>query len=128
MLDGSGRRLLLAWLREPRSAEVRRAAGWAGCLSLPQVLDIGADGHLTIEPAPELAVLRTRYSAQSRTVARLAWAVPPLGKVHEGERVAVAAETRADAGASQQYMSTHRSKASVEQSVCSLLGLHYVSR
>ena len=86
MLDGSGRRLLLAWLREPRSAEVRRAAGWAGCLSLPQVLDIGADGHLTIEPAPELAVLRTRYSAQSRTAARLAWAVPPLGKVRSPRR------------------------------------------
>lgn len=28
----------------------------------------------------------------------------------------------------QQYMNTHHSKASVEQSICSLLGLHYISR
>jgi beta-fructofuranosidase len=58
MLDGQGRRLCWGWVCEARTQDSQRAAGWAGVLSLPRVLDLSADGNLLIDPAPELALLR----------------------------------------------------------------------
>ncbi|HUS81382.1 MAG TPA: glycoside hydrolase family 32 protein, partial [Armatimonadota bacterium] len=68
--DGSGRRILWGWLRERRSREAQIAAGWSGAMSLPQVLSIGADGSLGIEPAPEVEALRGE--GMSETDVRLA--------------------------------------------------------
>lgn len=58
MIDKQGRRLMWAWACEARTRDTQRAAGWAGVLSLPRVLDLDADGDLLIEPAPELEILR----------------------------------------------------------------------
>ena len=48
------------WLREGRTPETQRAAGWSGAISLPRVLTLDAAGRLRSEPAPELQVLRGR--------------------------------------------------------------------
>lgn len=37
--------IMLGWLTEKRPAEALKAAGWAGCISLPRVLSF-ADGCL----------------------------------------------------------------------------------
>ena len=58
LLDGKGRRVFFDWIREVRSTETDRAAGWSGVMTLPRVLSLGMDGTLRIEPAPELQVLR----------------------------------------------------------------------
>lgn len=56
--DGDGRRIMIAWVAEGRTSEVQRASGWAGVMSLPRILSLGADDTLRIEPAPNLQVLR----------------------------------------------------------------------
>jgi len=61
MLDGKGRRLMLGWVCEARRSEPTRAAGWAGVMTLPRVLSLGAEGDLRIEPAAELEVLRQNH-------------------------------------------------------------------
>lgn len=61
LLDDRGRRLLWGWIREERSGEEQKAAGWSGVLSLPRVLSMRPDGTLGIEPAPELKALRGRH-------------------------------------------------------------------
>ncbi len=57
-LDRGGRRLLVGWLDEWRSAEAQQEAGWAGALSLPQALSLASTGQLQVEPVPELKGLR----------------------------------------------------------------------
>jgi beta-fructofuranosidase len=37
-LDDKGRRLMWGWIKETRSDETQRVAGWSGVLSLPRVL------------------------------------------------------------------------------------------
>jgi beta-fructofuranosidase len=59
MPDPKGRRILWAWVQETRPREETVAAGWAGCMSLPRVLSIGANGALQINIAEELDILRT---------------------------------------------------------------------
>jgi sucrose-6-phosphate hydrolase SacC (GH32 family) len=58
MLDGKGRRILVAWVNEQYREERSRIAGWAGTLTLPRVLSLDDRGRLLFEPAPELAMLR----------------------------------------------------------------------
>jgi sucrose-6-phosphate hydrolase SacC (GH32 family) len=58
MLDGKGRRIFFAWLKEARPDDACRAAGWAGVMTLPRILTLGDDGSLAMEPAPELETLR----------------------------------------------------------------------
>jgi len=58
MQDPKGRRILWAWVQETRSREETLAAGWAGCMSLPRVLSLAADGALQIDIAEELDSLR----------------------------------------------------------------------
>ena len=58
MLDGKMRRILWGWVQETRSKESIDAAGWSGCVSLPRVLTLGANGDLQMDVAPEFASLR----------------------------------------------------------------------
>jgi beta-fructofuranosidase len=70
LLDGSGRRIFFDWVREIRGAERERAAGWSGVMTLPRILGLDAGGTLTIEPVPEVAMLRYRHRRrQQLTVA-----------------------------------------------------------
>lgn len=55
-----GRLLLWAWLQERRAPGA--AATYSGCLSVPRVLSLSADGRrLLQQPAPEVARLRRCY-------------------------------------------------------------------
>lgn len=60
LLDDQGRRVLLAWVMDPRDAGQRIEAGWSGVMSLPRVLSLSDDGVVHIEPAEELERLRHR--------------------------------------------------------------------
>jgi sucrose-6-phosphate hydrolase SacC (GH32 family) len=53
MEDPKGRRILWGWVRG-----FKEGRGWNGCLTLPRVLGIRADGRLSQGPAPELRKLR----------------------------------------------------------------------
>jgi beta-fructofuranosidase len=57
-LDAHGNRILWGWITETRPEAEYRAAGWSGMMSLPRRLSI-ANGVLVMEPAPEIASLRT---------------------------------------------------------------------
>ena len=61
LLDAQGRRLIWGWLREDRTLEACREAGWNGVMSLPRVLGLSPDGSLSVAPVPELAALRGRH-------------------------------------------------------------------
>jgi beta-fructofuranosidase len=53
ILDGQGRRIMWAWIRE-----MRKTTGWSGTLSLPRVLYLGEDKTLRISPPKELEIMR----------------------------------------------------------------------
>ncbi len=57
-LAAGDRRILWGWIRETRSDADMTAAGWSGCMSLPRVLTIGAQGQLEMNPAKEVESLR----------------------------------------------------------------------
>jgi beta-fructofuranosidase len=57
-LAPDGRRILWGWIQETRPGDELAAAGWAGCMSYPRVLTIGAQGQLEIHPAREVEKLR----------------------------------------------------------------------
>jgi len=57
-LTPDGRRILWGWIRETRSEAEYAAAGWAGCMSFPRVLTVGAQGQLEMHPASEVLKLR----------------------------------------------------------------------
>jgi len=61
LVDDRGRRIMWGWIKEGRSDEAQREAGWAGVMSLPRVLSLGADGRLKMAPADELKRLRGRH-------------------------------------------------------------------
>jgi beta-fructofuranosidase len=52
------RYLLWTWIKEGRSIDAQRTAGWSGVLSLPKVCSLDVNGSLLVEPASELASLR----------------------------------------------------------------------
>ncbi|HEY3705306.1 MAG TPA: glycoside hydrolase family 32 protein [Terracidiphilus sp.] len=52
------RRILWGWLRETRPEAEFSAAGWSGCMSVPRVLTLGAQGQLEMHPAKEVESLR----------------------------------------------------------------------
>ena len=56
--DASGRRILWGWITETRPEAALRAAGWAGCMSLPRLLTVADDGLLRMDVIPELTQLR----------------------------------------------------------------------
>jgi beta-fructofuranosidase len=57
-LDAHGNRMLWGWITEKRSDDELRTAGWAGCMALPRVLSISADGGLEMRFAPAAQSLR----------------------------------------------------------------------
>ncbi len=57
-LDASGNRILWGWIQETRPEAEYSASGWAGLMSLPRVLTLGADDRLRITPAPIVDKLR----------------------------------------------------------------------
>jgi beta-fructofuranosidase len=57
-LDAHGNRILWGWITEKRSDDELRAAGWAGCMALPRVLSLSADGDLEMRIAAEAQSLR----------------------------------------------------------------------
>jgi beta-fructofuranosidase len=52
------RQLVWTWVKEGRTAEAQRAAGWSGLLSLPKECSLQSDGRLIVKPAAELTSLR----------------------------------------------------------------------
>lgn len=57
-LDAKGRRILWGWITERRTDAEMRAAGWAGMMSLPRVMNLDLDGTLRLRILPEAAALR----------------------------------------------------------------------
>jgi len=57
-VDAHGNRILWGWITEKRKDDELRAAGWAGCMSLPRVLSLSAAGDLEMRVAPEVEKLR----------------------------------------------------------------------
>ncbi|MEU9475818.1 glycoside hydrolase family 32 protein [Streptomyces sp. NPDC048191] len=53
-----GRALMWGWSWEARETAEVLAAGWAGTLTAPRVVDVRPDGSLRVTPAPELELLR----------------------------------------------------------------------
>ena len=48
MLDAHGRRILWGWVTESRPEAEFVRAGWAGVMALPRILNVSADGELTM--------------------------------------------------------------------------------
>jgi beta-fructofuranosidase len=57
-LAADGRRIQWGWIQETRPQAEYSAAGWAGCMSLPRVLGVNAQGELTTRVAREAESLR----------------------------------------------------------------------
>lgn len=57
LLDPSGRRILWGWITGGGTKDYP----WNGCLTLPRVLALRADGRLGMTPAPELEQLRGKH-------------------------------------------------------------------
>ncbi|MEU1405410.1 glycoside hydrolase family 32 protein [Streptomyces sp. NPDC005728] len=58
VLQESDRALMWGWSWEARDNSAVRAAGWAGVLTAPRVVEVHPDGSLRVVPAPELELLR----------------------------------------------------------------------
>jgi beta-fructofuranosidase len=70
--DMRGRRMMWGWLRETRSPQAQKEAGWSGVQSLPRVLSLRDDDTLRMQPAPELHALRgVHLHAKTPAEARL---------------------------------------------------------
>jgi beta-fructofuranosidase len=61
MLDDDNRRVLFGWIREARSTEAQRSAGWSGVQSIPRVLSLDHHSRLTMTPIPELESIRGKH-------------------------------------------------------------------
>nr|HMP17893.1 hypothetical protein [Gemmatales bacterium] len=59
LLDNQGRRIIWAWVTDPRHRRTQRATG-SGVQSMPRILGLSPAGRFTIEPAPELQNLREK--------------------------------------------------------------------
>lgn len=62
-LASNGTRILWGWIPETRPEAEFNAAGWAGCMALPRVLSLSADGDLEMRMAPEVHSLRAKAFA-----------------------------------------------------------------
>lgn len=52
-VDEAGRQILLGWMPECDGKEAALACGWSGAMSLPRLMELDAEGDLTIRPLPE---------------------------------------------------------------------------
>lgn len=84
-LDAKGNRILWGWIPETRPEGEFVAAGWAGCMALPRVLSVDANGDLEVrfaagseslrekqlfaKGAPDGSLARTLGSVQVKSVA-----------------------------------------------------------
>jgi beta-fructofuranosidase len=97
LAEPSGRVIVWGWLREGRSVESQRAAGWSGMLSIPRSLRVGPDGRLATAPLDELAALR--LPGHSTRAVRLAaaevWSVRETAGPAWEARVVFSAESGA---------------------------------
>jgi beta-fructofuranosidase len=59
-LDAKSNRILWGWIPETRPETEFSAAGWAGCMALPRILSLAADGTLEMQVAPNAFSLRTK--------------------------------------------------------------------
>jgi beta-fructofuranosidase len=59
--DDQGRYIMWGWLREGRKSSLSQEAGWAGVMSLPVIVAPLPEGRLSLEPAPELTMLREQH-------------------------------------------------------------------
>ncbi|GGJ43440.1 glycoside hydrolase family 32 protein [Deinococcus roseus] len=66
--DHLGRYINWGWIDEQRDRDLMQAAGWAGVMSLPRMLDLDDQGHLTLSPVPELQKLRQQERSFSGLV------------------------------------------------------------
>ena len=58
LFDDQGRCILFGWIPGWEWDVLRNDCGWNGCMSLPRILSLGANGCLLQSPAPELHKLR----------------------------------------------------------------------
>lgn len=65
LVDEQDRRIMWGWLREGRSTEEQLAAGWSGVMSLPRLFSLRSNGVLSVQPVPELTVLRNTHTHYS---------------------------------------------------------------
>lgn len=66
-VDSSKRRLLMGWLRESRSPDEQRRAGWSGVQSIPRILSLDDQHRLKMSPVPELLPLRGQHHHYGET-------------------------------------------------------------
>ena len=59
--DERGRPLIYSWLREERSVELQKRAGWSGVQAIPRVLGLDSQNRLVSRPVPEVERLRGRH-------------------------------------------------------------------
>ena len=57
-VDDQGRRLIWAWLRESRSVDQQKQAGWSGVQAIPRLLSLDSKHRLVSHPVPEIEALR----------------------------------------------------------------------
>jgi len=57
LFDEKGRCILFGWL-----SGFKLNKGWAGCMALPRILELGPDGHPRQIPVPELEKLRGKHA------------------------------------------------------------------
>lgn len=57
MLDDKGRRIIIAWMSMWEDQMPTQAAGWAGAMTLPRIVELQGDRLIT-KPVPELEALR----------------------------------------------------------------------
>jgi beta-fructofuranosidase len=76
-LDKDGNRILWGWIPETRPLEEYRAAGWAGLMSLPRVLDLDAKGRLTMRVLPAMEQLHGTEQSGAKNLIREC-----CGKIH----------------------------------------------
>ncbi|MBK8975749.1 MAG: GH32 C-terminal domain-containing protein [Planctomycetes bacterium] len=58
LVDDRGRRIMWAWILDGPGFATRAQSGWSGTMSLPRVLELGADGLLRMAPPVEIEALR----------------------------------------------------------------------
>jgi len=92
-LDANGNRILWGWIPETRPAAEFSAAGWAGCMALPRVLSLGADGSLEMRFAPQVQSLRVK-SVVSSQFERQGPSVPPARSLRDIQIENLAGEFR----------------------------------
>jgi beta-fructofuranosidase len=59
--DDQDRRLLVGWLRDPRTDDQKRSAGWSGVQSIPRILSLDTKHRLNMVVVPELESIRGKH-------------------------------------------------------------------